>query len=97
MIEKAGGTIIAPRELTHVPGHGRAKTMDFFIIDRALAPAVEGLEVLAELIVRDRRGQERTVAASPHRVVRLRLKQGAAMKTQPVLKLPRIFPRNKPV
>ena len=78
-------------------GAGPARVIDFFIIDRALAPMVEGLEALAELIVRDRRGQERTVQASPHRVVRLRMKQGVATRTQPVLKLPRIFPRDKPV
>ena len=36
LIEKARGAIVSPTEPTHVPGVGMAKTLYFFVIDRAL-------------------------------------------------------------
>ena len=49
LIEKAGGAIVSPAEPTHVLGVGMARTLDFFVIDRALAQSVVKVEVMAEL------------------------------------------------
>jgi hypothetical protein len=97
MIEKVGGVVVAPTEPTLVPGNGRAKVIDFFIVDKVLVKAVEKVEVLSELLGKDAKGETYTVAASPHRVVRLKLRSDALERTQPTLRIPRLFPRDKPI
>ncbi len=95
-IERAGGTVVHADEPTHYPGVGEEKCMDFFIIDNALAPAVRKVEVAAELTCTDQMGMVYTVAAKPHRLVKLELQSTAVPRMQTMLKLPRKFARNKP-
>ncbi len=95
-IERAGGTVVHADEPTHYPGVGEGKCMDFFIVDNSIASAVKKVEVEAELTCSDQDGTVYTVAAKPHRLVRLELRSQAVQRVQTMLKLPRKFAMAKP-
>ena len=96
MVDRAEGTVIAPCEPTHFPGVGQCKRLDFFILDRSLAEAVQGVETVAEFrcVSRD---SDYTVAAKPHRAATLKLNRKYRPMLLRTLKQPRAFPRNKPI
>ncbi len=45
MLDRAGAIIKAPEVPTNYPGRGEARTLDYFVIDARLAPAVAGVTV----------------------------------------------------
>ena len=96
MIDRAEGSVVAPNEPTHYPGVGQCRCLDFFIIDRGLAEAVKSLDTLAEFRCASREN-DYTVAAKPHRAVRLNLNRSYKPLLLRALKEPRAFPRNKPI
>ena len=96
LIDKARGTVVHPDEPTHIPGVGACRTLDYFIIDKALAPAVKRVTTISEFRCHsDDAGY--TVAPKPHRAVQLELRQKFSPLTVRCLRLPRAFPRAKPV
>ena len=96
MIDRAEGSVVAPCEPTHFPGVGQNRCLDYFILDRSLAEAVQGVETVAELRCFSK-DADYTVAAKPHRAVRLRLNHKFRPMLLRTLKVPRSFPRNKPI
>ena len=96
IVDRAGGAIVAPAEPTHFPGVGCGRCLDYFIADRSIAEAVHSVSTVAELrcVSRD---SDYIVAARPHRAVKLRLRKKFNPLLLKTLKMPRAFPRNKPI
>ncbi len=95
-IERAGARIIYPDEPTHFPGAGEEKCIDFFIVDNSLVGAVHRVSVTSELVCTGRDGTHHTVAAKPHRLVKMSLRSSAVPRLQTRLKMPRLFEKVKP-
>ncbi len=85
LVQRSDGKVVAPDSPTHYPSVGQAKTIDFFIMHRALATAVDSVHIVD------------IAAAKPHRVVGVRFKPCDVPRLQTVLKTPRKFPRHRPV
>ena len=96
VIERDNGTIAPSGQPTHFPGVGQARCLDNLIIDRAISQAVVKLDLVSELRCWSA-DADYTTAAKPHRVVRLVLKKKCAPPLLDVLRLPRAFPRHKPI
>ena len=96
MIDRAEGGVFAPSEPTHYPGVGQCRCLDFFIMDRSLAEAAKDLDTVAEFRCAGRE-VDYTVAAKPHRAVRLNLNRRYKPLLLRALKEPRTFPRDKPI
>ena len=95
-VDRADGVIAAPSAPTHFPGVGCSRTLDYFIISRALAGAVVSIDTLSELRYHSREA-EVVVAAKPHRVARLWLRREFQPALLATLRTPKAFPRAKPI
>ena len=96
MIDRANGTLVHPDAPTHVPGAGVSRCMDYFILDKALADAVGSIDLVSEIRCHSS-DADYTVTAKPHKAVRLTLKRNFSPLLIQTLRLPRSFPRNKPI
>ena len=96
LIDRAQGTIIHSDEPTHVLGVGASRRLDYFIVDKALATAVMRVTTISELRCRSET-DDFTVAPKPHKVVQLELRRKFLPLTLRCLRMPRAFPRVKPI
>ena len=96
VVEKCSGVIVAPHEPTHYPGVGRAKCMDYFVVDRFIAQAVKSISTVSELRCHSV-DADYTVAAKPHRAVKMVISKRYTPPLMDVLRLPKAFPRQKPI
>jgi hypothetical protein len=70
--------------------------MDYFILDKSIASAVVQLDLVSELRCHSS-DADYTIAAKPHKAVRLVLKQTFKPLLVDTLRMPRAFPRSKPI
>ena len=96
MVDRASGAVVHPDAPTHVPGVGKCRCMDYFILDKSIAPAVVKLDLVSELRCHSS-DADYTITAKPHKAVRLVLRQKCMPLLVDTLRMPRAFPRNKPV
>ena len=79
-----------------MPGVGTSRRLDYFIIDKALALAVKSVATISEFRCYSETA-DNIVAPKPQKAVTLELKQKLTPLTVRCLRLPRAFPRAKPV
>ncbi len=85
MLDRAGAIIKAPEAPTNYPGRGEARTLDYFVIDARLGPAVAGVEL------------KQAVAGNPHRAVSLSIRAGILGGLVRTVRRPRMPPQARPV
>ncbi len=85
MLDRAGAEIRAPLQPTCYPAAGRARTLDYFLVDARAAAAISQAEVVEE------------VAGSPHRAVRVKVSGREVGGLVRMIRKPRMFPRQRPV
>ncbi len=85
MLDRAGALIKAPDGPTNYPGRGEARTLDYFVIDARLGPAVAGVSV------------KQAVAGNPHRAVSLSIRVGVLGGLVRSVRRPRMPPHARPV
>ncbi len=85
LLDRAGGVVRAPEQATCYPALGRARTLDYFIVDSRIASAASQAEVDGEVV------------GSPHRAVRIRIRGREAGGLIRMVRKPRMLPRERPV
>ncbi len=85
LLDRAGGVVRAPAQATCYPAVGRARTLDYFIVDSRIAAATSQAEV------------DEAVVGSPHRAVKIRVRGKEVGGLVRMVKKPRMFPRERPV
>ena len=96
LVDRAHGTIVHSDDPTHVPGAGTSRRLDYFIIDKAIATAVLRVDTISEFRCSSA-SADYTVSPSPHKAVKLVLKQGFSPLMVQCLRTPRAFPRARPI
>ncbi len=85
MLDRAGAVVRAPERPTCYPAAGRARTLDYFLVDARIATAVSQAEVVEE------------VRGSPHRAVKVSILGREIGGLVQMVQKPRMFPRMRPV
>ncbi len=85
LLDRAGGVVRAPEQATCYPAVGRARTLDYFIVDSRIAAATSQAAV------------DEAVAGSPHRAVKIKIRGKEVGGLIRMVKKPRMFPRERPV
>ena len=96
VIERCNGVIAAPSAPTHYPGVGQARCIDYFIVDKFIAEAVQSIDIVSEFRCHSA-DADYTVAAKPHRAVKMVISKRYTPPLMNVLRLPKAFPKQKPI
>ncbi len=92
MINRAGAVLMSPSTPTHYPAEGRARTLDYFIIDERIAKSVTKVGVAHDVVTTSYRA-----AQVGHRVVYLELDQKAMGGSARMIRRPKDLPREATV
>ncbi len=85
LLSRAGAVVRAPTRPTCYPAVGRARTLDYFLVDARIAGAVSEAELVEEVI------------GSPHRAVKVSITGREIGGLVQVIRRPKMFPRQRPI
>ncbi len=85
MLDRAGAVIRAPEQPTCYPANGRARVLDYFLVDARIAAAVSQAEVVEE------------VRGSPHRAVKLKVLGREVGGLVQMIQKSKMFPKQRPI
>ncbi len=91
-LRRAGAVIMAPTTPTHYPAEGRARVLDYFIVDERIAKSVTKVGVAHDIVTTSHRA-----AQVGHRVVYLEFDGTAMGSNARMMRKPRSMPREVPI